>query len=151
MTPFQTISTSARPLAIAAFAVLALALGGCDRRGDDQTAKDKTDAAGTSVKRDADQAVQSASQAMGDVKQATGAAAQTAVTAVEDTAITTRVKASLAADTGLKALDIRVETNAGRTTLKGTAPDAAAQSRAQQLASAVPGVSSVDNQLTIAR
>jgi osmotically-inducible protein OsmY len=147
----QTFPTSARSAAIAVAALLALALVGCNRRDDDQTAKDKIDSATAAVKRDAEQVAQSASQAMGDLKQATGAAAQTAVAAVEDTAITTRIKASLAGDAGLKALDIRVETTAGRATLSGTAPDAAAKSRAQQLATAVPGVSSVDNQLTVAR
>jgi osmotically-inducible protein OsmY len=151
MNHHRTFPISARSAGIAVAALLAITLVGCNRRDDGQTAKDKIDAATTAVKRDAEQVAQSASQAMGDMKQATGAAAQTAVTAVEDTAITARIKASLAGDAGLKALDISVETTAGRTTLRGTAPDAAAQSRAQQLAAAVPGVSSVDNQLTVGR
>lgn len=147
----QILPASARSFAIAATALFAVMLVGCNRRDNDETAKEKLDSATAAVKRDAEQVAQSASQAMGDTKQATGAAAQTAVTAVEDTAITARIKASLAGDAGLKALDIRVETTAGRTTLSGTAPDAAAQSRAQQLAAAVPGVSSVDNQVTVVR
>ena len=126
-----------------------LALAGCDRNepptvGDqvggvvDQAA-DKMDAAGTSLEKSADQA-----------KTTIGEAADTAAEAVKDSGITVAVKARLAADDDLKVLQIDVETRAGRTALRGTAPSAVARDRATQLAAAVDGVVSVDNQLTLA-
>ncbi|MET0517392.1 MAG: BON domain-containing protein, partial [Burkholderiaceae bacterium] len=56
----------------------------------------------------------------------------------------------LAKDSELSALSINVDTRDGRVALKGKAPTLAARDRATQLASAVKGVVSVDNQLVIA-
>jgi len=142
--------------------LIALALVGCNRRDDTQTAGQKVDAAiaktgetvdaaKAEIKREAEQVKQSADKAMTEAKQITGDAAQSAATAVTDSAITTGIKAKLAADAQLKALDISVETSAGHATLRGTAPDAASQARATQLAASVNGVTAVDNQLTVAR
>jgi hyperosmotically inducible periplasmic protein len=149
-------------VAIIGAALVALGFAGCSRRDDSQTAgqkvdsaiakiDEKADAAKTEIKREVEQVKESAGQAVTDVKQATSGAAQTAATALQDTAITAGIKAKLAMDPDLKTLDIHVETTAGRALLRGTAPNAAAQSRATQLATAVDGVISVDNQLTVAR
>lgn len=70
---------------------------------------------------------------------------------VKDAAITTAVNAKLAQDKSLSALRIDVDTVNGRVSLRGTAPDAAARERATTLASAVDGVVSVDNQLTVGK
>jgi osmotically-inducible protein OsmY len=88
-------------------------------------------------------------QAANDVKNATRNAADQASNKVADAVITTSVHAELAKDPALSAVHINVDTDAGRVALKGTAPDAAAKERATQLASAVKGVVSVDNQLTV--
>jgi hyperosmotically inducible periplasmic protein len=68
---------------------------------------------------------------------------------VQDAAITASVNAELARDPGLSALAIDVDTNGGHVVLSGTAPDAPTRERATQLASAVRGVSGVDNRLEI--
>lgn len=72
-------------------------------------------------------------------------------TALDDAGITTAVNAELAKDKDLSALKINVDTSAGKVTLKGTAPSAAAKDHATALAQGVKGVTSVDNQLTIGK
>jgi osmotically-inducible protein OsmY len=149
-------------VAIIGAALVALGFAGCSRRDDPQTAgqkvdsaiakvDEKADAAKTEIKREVEQVKESAGQAVTDVKQATSGVAQSAATALQDTVITTGIKAKLATDPDLKTLDIHVETTAGRAILRGTAPDAASQSRATQLAATVDGVISVDNQLSVLR
>lgn len=69
--------------------------------------------------------------------------------AVEDAAVTATINAELAKDPKLSALRIDVDTSNGRVSLKGTAPDADSRDRATQIANAVRGVQSVDNQLQI--
>lgn len=76
-------------------------------------------------------------------------AADAAGSKVEDAAITASVNAELARDPGLSSLAIDVDTNGGQVVLKGRAPDADARERATQLASAVRGVTAVDNRLQI--
>lgn len=147
-------------LAVLALALAALTIAGCNRRDDSSTAgqkvdaaiakvDEKADAAKAQLQRDVDQAKQTAGQAMTDAKQAVVGAAESGAKAVEDTAITAGIKAKLVGDADLKALDIRVETTSGRATLRGTVPSADTQARATQLAAAVSGVTSVDNQLSV--
>jgi hypothetical protein len=59
------------------------------------------------------------------------------------------VKAALASDPALATAPVDVTADAGVVTLAGRAPDADARTRAELLASAAPGVSRVENQLTI--
>lgn len=70
-------------------------------------------------------------------------------TAIEDTAISAKVKTALAADPSLSAARIIVSTSQGVVRLDGPAPDAAARERATVLASAPQGVKGVDNRLTL--
>lgn len=80
----------------------------------------------------------SAKQGMNDAK-----------AAIDDAAITASVSAGLAKDADLSAIKINVDTKAGVVSLRGPAPTAAAKGRAEEIARAVKGVSSVDNQLEI--
>ncbi len=68
---------------------------------------------------------------------------------VRDAAITMEVKAMLAKDPNLSALAIDVDTSGGRVALKGTAPTSTAKDRATELARAVSGVTTVENQLAV--
>lgn len=70
-------------------------------------------------------------------------------TAARDAAITLEIKALLAKDPDLSALRIDVDTAGGRVVLHGAAPTATARERATQLATAVSGVTNVDNQLAL--
>jgi osmotically-inducible protein OsmY len=69
--------------------------------------------------------------------------------ATKDVALTASIKTELARDPTLSALAINVDTNEGRVSLRGKAPDPAAVERATQIARATQGVVSVDNQLVV--
>lgn len=69
--------------------------------------------------------------------------------AVDDAAITAQVSAGLAKDADLSATKIDVDTKNGVVRLQGPAPSSAAKARAEQIAKAVSGVSSVDNALEV--
>ncbi len=103
-----------------------------------------------SVERSAERAADSTREAARDTANATKDAAKVMGEKVADAVITTSINAELAKDTALSALQINVDTRDGKVMLRGTAPDATARDRATKLASGVKGVTSVDNQLTVA-
>ncbi len=70
-------------------------------------------------------------------------------TAIDDGAISLKVKAALAADPALSAARIDVSTTRGIVRLDGPAPDSAARERATVLAGAPQGVRGVDNRLAL--
>jgi hyperosmotically inducible protein len=80
---------------------------------------------------------------------ATDNATAKAAVAIDDATITTKVKTAVLAEPGLKTLQIDVDTKNGVVTLAGTVDTPALKDRAQQVAQAVNGVKSVDNNLTV--
>ena len=68
---------------------------------------------------------------------------------VDDTGITTRVKARFAEDATVSAVAIRVETLRGVVQLSGFARSAAERMRAESLARATPGVAGVSNDIVV--
>lgn len=82
-----------------------------------------------------DLAVQSAPQSAGQV--------------VDDTAITTKVKAALLADEEVKGLAISVETSGGTVQLTGSAKSDSERQKAEQLAKNVEGVTAVQNSIAV--
>lgn len=144
--------TTSRPLtALTAVAALlaATTLGACNRADDSRTAGERVDSATASAERKMDDARQEANQAAGEIKSEAKQAANDIKGSVSDATITASVNAKLAADKELSALRINVDTSEGRVALRGTAPNMAARDRATQIAAAVEGVRSVDNQLQI--
>lgn len=138
-----------RMAALMAALLIAGTLGACNRRDDSQTAGQKVDAAVAKADEKVDDAKASAEKAMVDAKKAGAETMNSAATAMGDTAITASVKAGLAADAELSTVDVGVETREGRVMLRGKAPNGAARDRATQLATAVKGVTAVDNQITV--
>ena len=67
--------------------------------------------------------------------------------AVDDAAITTKVKAALLADDQVKGTQINVDTNAGIVKLTGTVDSQAQVQRAVEVAKGVSGVQKVENNL----
>ncbi len=67
--------------------------------------------------------------------------------AIDDAEITTKVKAAIFAEPGLKTLQISVDTVNGVVTLSGSIDSTASSDRAKALAGAVAGVKEVDNRL----
>jgi hyperosmotically inducible protein len=144
-----------RSLSLIAAAAAALLLVACDRR-DDQTVGKQVDSTVASADAAAERAKADAAAATNRVEAAADsagakieAAGDKVADKVADAAITASVNAALARDPGLSALRIDVDTVNGTVSLKGTAPDQAARTRATELASAVKGVSTVDNQLEV--
>lgn len=84
-------------------------------------------------------------QASNDVNKVSGGVSAS----IDDTMITTKVKAAIVAEPALSAIDIKVNTNDGVVTLSGTidAPDKA--DRAIQLAHTVDGVKAINNELVV--
>ena len=72
-------------------------------------------------------------------------------TKVDDTAITTKVKAELLGAKNVKSTHIHVKTRAGVVMLTGTVPSAEDKSGAEDVVSKVEGVDSVKNHLKIVR
>jgi len=79
----------------------------------------------------------------------TATGGKTAGTAIDDTVITTKVKAALVADSDIKSLDVKVVTSNGTVTLNGEVNNQTQIDRVVKIASGVDGVGSVVNNLTI--
>lgn len=68
---------------------------------------------------------------------------------IDDATITTKIKAAIFAEPGLKALQINVDTANGRVTLSGAIDTMQNSDKVKQIASSVTGVTDVDNQLVL--
>jgi len=68
---------------------------------------------------------------------------------IDDTAITTKVKSELATDDTVSAIDVHVATTQGTVRLSGFVKNPEQKRRAEQLASSVKGVRSVENALVV--
>lgn len=128
-----------RPSLAVAAAAAALSLAACD---DNRTVDQQIDSGVASAERTAEQVASNTREAAND-------AAGKASEQMADASITTAINAEYAKDDKLSALRIDVDTNDGRVTLTGSAPDAASKERATLLANNVKGVKSVDNKLTV--
>lgn len=69
--------------------------------------------------------------------------------ALDDTAITTKVKSAFVQDPEVKALDVNVKTYKGTVQLSGFASSQAEIQRAESLARSVPGVTDVQNDIRL--
>ena len=108
-----------------------VAVTGCNKPGSPETVGQKVD------------------RTTNKVAAETSAAATKAAEVVDDSAITTKVKAAILAEPGLKSLDIGVDTKDAVVTLTGTVDSPPMKDRAKQVASGVSGVRSVvDNLMT---
>ena len=114
-----------------------------------QTAGEKLDQSVAKAQQKGDELQSDVKQGAAKLEDQASAMATEAKNAMSDATITAQVNASLAKDPGLSVMKIDVDTTQHKVTLSGTVPDAAASSRATQLAQAVEGVTSVDNQLVV--
>lgn len=146
-----------RTLTMLSAVAAAVALMACgDREPDDRTAGQKLDSVIAKADRETEQMQAQAERAAQRTREAAGTAAdatergvERAGDAISDAAITASVNAEFAKDNQLSALGIDVDTENGRVTLSGKAPNEAARERATQLASSVRGVVAVDNRLRV--
>lgn len=122
--------------------LLVAGLSACDKPGPAETAGKNLDQAAEKVGDEMGEASDKVAMKMAEQSGKAGVA-------MDDTAITTKVKAAIFAEPGLKTLQISVDTVKGVVTLSGSVNSKAARDTAQSLASAVAGVSSVNNQLSV--
>jgi hypothetical protein len=122
--------------------LLAAALGACD-----QQKPGVAETAGKKIDQTVDQAghkIDAAADRMGDKM---GEQSAKAGVAIDDTEITAKIKAAFFAESGLKTLQISVDTVRGVVTLTGSVDKQSQSDMAKTMAGAVAGVSKVDNQL----
>ena len=117
-------------LLAALVAAVALTSAGCNRQS--------TDTVGQKVDRATDKMAATTERATNE----------TAI-AVDDAAITTKVKSAVFAEPGLKTLQINVDTKDAVVTLSGTVDTPELKSRAMQIAQNVQGVKSVVDNLSL--
>ncbi|MGH9310246.1 MAG: BON domain-containing protein [Vicinamibacterales bacterium] len=84
-----------------------------------------------------------------EVGERTAVAADQARRALTDGSLTTKIKAKMALDDSVKALDIDVDTNAGVVTVSGIVGSPAQRDRALQLARETEGVRQVVDKLKV--
>jgi len=125
------MKTPEKYVAIGISMLFVLGLTACDKPGPAESAGKKVD-----------QTVTDAGKQISDQS-------DRAVVAIDDAEITTKIKAAILAEPGLKTLQISVETIKGVVQLTGSADSVANSEMAQALAGAVTGVTSVKNQLVI--
>ena len=122
--------------------LLVVGLAACNKPGPAETAGKKVD-----------ESVDKAGQKIGDTAESVGdkmsAQSAKAGVAIDDAEITTKVKAAIFAEPGLKTLQISVDTVKGVVTLTGSVNSHANSDRAKALAAAVADVKMVENRLVI--
>jgi hyperosmotically inducible periplasmic protein len=96
---------------------------------------------------DREQARSDANRAAQTARTETSKAAAGAEKALDDAALTTKVKTALLADPQVKGTQINVDSNNGIVTLSGSVATASEKMRAEQLAHNVDGVKAVTNNL----
>ena len=115
---------------------------------------DKTPGPAETAGKNIDQAAENAGKKLGDTADKVGEKVSQQSTkagvAIEDAEITTKVKAAIFAEAGLKTLQISVDTVKGVVSLTGSVDSTANSERAKALAGAVAGVREVDNRLVTA-
>ena len=132
-----------KSLKVAAVSILLIAgLAACD-----QKKPGVAETAGKNIDQTVDQAGQKIGDAADKMGDKMGEQSAKAGVAIDDTEITAKIKAAFFAESGLKTLQISVDTVKGVVTLTGSVDKQSQSDMAKTMAGAVAGVSRVDNQL----
>lgn len=134
--------TTNKPVLIAASLFLALGLSACDKPGPAEKAGQKIDQVASDTSKKVGDTVDKVEQKMSEQGTKTAQA-------FDDTEITTKIKAEILAEPGLKSLQISVDTIKGVVTLSGAVDSQATSDKARSIAAAVKGVKEVDNKLVV--
>ena len=113
--------------------------------GNDLSAERPVSTTGTAPKVDTARAREAGAK----IGEKVAAGANQAEHALENAALTAKIKSKMALDDSVKALDINVDTSNGVVTLTGTVHSEAERTRAVQLARETAGVTSVNDRLTV--
>jgi hyperosmotically inducible protein len=120
--------------------LLICGLTACDKPGPAETAGKKID-------QTAGEASKKIGEATDEIGKKLGEQGEKASVTIDDAEITTKVKAGIFAEPGLKSLQIGVDTIKGVVTLSGSVDSSPSSDRAKTLAGAVAGVKEVKNLL----
>jgi osmotically-inducible protein OsmY len=126
--------------------VLAAGLIACDKPGPAETAGKKIDQAIENTGEKIGAATEMAGEKLGEQVAKTS---ENLGGAMDDAEITTKVKAAIFAEPGLKTLQISVDTVNGVVTLSGSVDSQSKSDMAKALAAAVDGVTKVENRLEL--
>ena len=129
-------------IAVTSAVALALPVVGCNERAPVETAGRQIDKA---IDRAADEIDQVAAAASVELKKELAQASE----AINDATVTAKVKSAILSEPQLKMLQINVETVGGVVILTGSADTRQSRERAEQVASAIAGVKSVDNRIDV--
>ena len=122
--------------------LLVVGLSACDKPGPAETAGKKIDKAADRVGEKIGEATDKVAVKMAEQSEKAGVV-------IDDTEITSKVKAAIFAEPGLQTLQISVDTIKGVVTLSGSVNSQTISNRAKALASAVADVKDVDNRLAV--
>ena len=161
--PINPLPVRIRPygaMFVAGSLVLAFGLGACSKQEEAKTTGQQVDSAmakgeeaAAKAKADVETAATNAGSAIKSAAEDASSSAKDAAATIEgkidDASITTSVSAAIAKDADVSVFKIDVDTKDGTVTLKGSAPTEAAREKAGNIAKAVKGVNSVDNQLVV--
>jgi hyperosmotically inducible protein len=135
-------------LALACLSAM-LGLAGCEEKGTAEKAGQQVDRAVENAERKIDQAKDQAEQEIDAAKESATATTQSAGDAVDDAAITTRVKSALLTDPLLKGASIEVTTVNGVVILRGTVNTEPGIARAIEVANTQRDVKGVQSELVV--
>ena len=127
----------------------ALALAACDNKTGQPTAGQQLDSAIARTEQAGADAKAKTEQLASEARAKAESAAASASASADDAAITASVSTDLAKDPDLSAIKIDVDTKGGVVSLNGPAPNAAAKTRAEEIAKSVKGVTAVNNHLEV--
>lgn len=122
--------------------LLVAGLAACDKPGPAETAGKKLDDTATETGQKINESTDKMAEKIAEEGDKAGIA-------MDDAEITTRVKAAIFAEPGLRSLQISVATSKGEVTLSGSVDSLPNSNMAKALASAVSGVKKVKNLLAI--
>jgi hyperosmotically inducible protein len=143
---FPKRSLANRMIAISCLTV-ALGLVACQQEGSAEKAGQKIDKALDNIGQKMEQTTEEADKKMDSVKESVVQQAEKTGAYIDDSVITTQIKAAMINDEFLKASAIEVTTVNGVVTLKGTVDSEQLVGRAIGLANSQQGVKSVQNEL----
>jgi len=132
------MNISKRFLLAGAAMILTVGLVACDKKHPAETA-------GRSIDQTAEKAGDKVDEASTKLVEQSDKAGE----ALDDAAITAKVKAAILAEPGLRVLQINVDTTKGVTTLSGSVDSQQSSDRAKEIAGAVVGVKGVENRLAV--
>ena len=133
--------------------LLVIGLAACDQPGPAESAGKNLDQAiddaREKISDTADNAAEKMSEQSDNVTEKLGEQGDKAAVGINDAEITAKVKAAIFAESGLKTLQISVDTIKGVVTLSGSVDTQQNSDTARALASGVSGVHEVENRLMI--